>query len=695
LGHFAYRWRGRIVLAAMVLAVAAAIGGSSVFDAVKPFGFQDPASDSSRATAVLEDSTGESPLPDVELLVRPPAGGRGAVYAASASAKRELEKVPGVVRVVTPRQDAALLSDDERAGIVTGYLAADVDDISGVGKAIAERFASSGDVTAGGAAVTAHQLNQTTEDDLRRIELFAAPILFLLSFLVFRGLVAAALPLVVGALSIVTTLVLLRLLTNVMEIDVFVINIVTGLGLGLAIDYSLFVVTRFREALAEGSATGKAVRDTVGSTGRMIVFSGLTVATALASLCVFPQRFLYSIGVGGAIVALTSALVCLTVLPALLAMLGSRVNSLAPGSLQERPADRRWYELGHFVQRHPVAITGIVIVSMVVISLPFLRVELTRANARVLPAESSAHRVERTIGKRFMADPASLIIVVVEDRATPRALGRARRQLARTKGVARVGSPVRLGDGVTQVDAQLTVQPFSDRALDTVDVARGIDWGGPALVDGPPAELADQRQSLKDHLPLAIAIIVVSTLLLLFAMTRAVALPFLALLMNALTVGVAFGVLVLVFQDGRFQDLLGYRSQSALDTSMPILLFAVVFGLSTDYGVFLLQRISEQRGPTVSEPEAIARGMARSGRPITMAALLFAVAMGAFAFSDLVFIKEIAIGTALAVLVDATIVRAFLFPALLCLLGQRAWWAPRWLGGGRQGPEGHSEVLSG
>ena len=268
------------------------------------------------------------------------------------------------------------------------------------------------------------------------------------------------------------------------------------------------------------------------------------------------------------------------------------------------------------------------------------------------------------------------------------------------EAVERVLVTERVNADVRRVYLQLSVDPFSDEALDTVTAARELDWGAPSLINGPPAELTDQRQSLGDHLPTAIAIIVISTVLLLFVMTRSVVLPFLALLMNALTVGVAFGVLVLLFQDGRLEGFLDYRGQDALDTSIPILLFAVVFGLSTDYGVFLLHRISEQRAGSSSEREAIARGLARSGRLITSAALLVAVAMGAFACSDLVFLTEIANGTALAVLVDATLVRPFLLPALLGLLGARAWWAPALLGGGtRLGdaaePEPEPEALSG
>ena len=691
LGHYAYRWRGRIVLAALLVAVAAAIGGASVFDAVKPYGFQDPDSESARATEALEDASGERPLPDVVLVVEPRGGGPAKLEAAADEAERRLAEIPDVTRTATEGT-----SDDGRAALVVGYVDADVEDIADVGQQVEDSFEGLRFVTAGGAAVTAHQLNETTEDDLRRIELYAAPLLFLLSLLVFRGLVAAALPLAVGVLSIVTTLLLLRLLTNVMDIDVFVVNIVIGLGLGLAIDYSLFVVTRFRDELGRGEPTGAAVRHTIGSTGRMILFSGLTVGIALASLTVFPQRFLYSIGVGGALVALTSVLVSLTVLPAMLALLGPRVNALAPKRLQSPPSEQRWYSLGRFVLRYPIPIATIVMAVMVAVSLPFLRVELTRADPSVLPAESSAHQVDAILDERFAADPASVINVVLTERGPKVQLRQARRELARTEGVEQVLGPERVDPDVRRVDAILNVDPFTDEALDALEVARGLDWGAPSLANGPPAELTDQRQSLGDHLPAAIAIIVISTVLLLFAMTRSLVLPFLALLMNALTVGVAFGVLVLIFQDGRLEEFLDYRSQGALDTSMPILLFAVVFGLSTDYGVFLLQRISEQRVSSGTEREAIARGLARSGRPITSAALLFAVAMGAFAFSELVFIKEIAIGTALAVLVDATLVRAFLLPALLGLLGSRAWWAPAWMGGGTElGDGGEPEPISG
>jgi RND superfamily putative drug exporter len=662
-----------LVVAAAVVVVAAALGGRTVYDNVKPFGFQDPNSDSARAYEVLRDATGLRPIPEVELLVEPRKGVPGPAVASAAS---ELRSVPGIVRVVTPASDPALVSTDGRKALVLGFISADNNDISEVGSDVMERFSGDPGIAVGGGAVTVDELTKTTQDDLERIELYALPLLLLLSFLVFRGLVAALLPVVVGALSIITTLLLLNALTTVVDIDTFAINIVTGLGLGLAIDYSLFLVTRFREELNRRNAIEATLAATTAAIGRMIVFSGMTVAVSLISLCIFPQRFLYSIGIGGALVALSSAAVCLLFLPAVLAMLGHRVNALAPIALQGVPSERRWFGLARFVLTHPISVAICAVAVMIVAGLPFLRVELTQANAKILPKDASARQVDDAINDDFSSDPADRIVVVASNGRIARA---ALDDLGGEPTVTATRGPVQVTSGVFRVDAQLRVDPYSDAALDTVRQARSQDWAHDALIGGAPAELVDQRHSLGAHLPWALGFIIVSTALILFVMTGSAVLPLIALAMNTLTVSVAFGVLVFVFQDGRLEGLLDYTSQGALDTSMPILLFAVAFGLSTDYGVFLLQRIGEARRHHETEDGAIADGIVGSGRVITFAALLFAVAMGAFAFSELVYVKEVAVGAAVAVLVDATIVRAFLFPAILGLLGERAWWSPRWL----------------
>jgi RND superfamily putative drug exporter len=340
------------------------------------------------------------------------------------------------------------------------------------------------------------------------------------------------------------------------------------------------------------------------------------------------------------------------------------------------PSERRWFGIARFVLTHPVSVAICAIAVMVTAGLPFLRVELTQANAKILPEDASARQVDDAIDEHFAADPADRIVVVASNAAVA---GAALSDLRSQSTVTATQGPVRLPNGIYRVDAQLGVDPFSDPALDTVRQARSQTWAHDALIAGSPAELVDQRHSLGAHLPWALGFIVISTALLLLLLTGSVVLPVIALAMNTLTVCVAFGVLVFVFQDGRLEGLLGYTSQGALDTSMPILLFAVAFGLSTDYGVFLLQRIGEARRSHETEEGAIAEGVAASGRTITAAALLFAVAMGAFAFSELVYVKEVAVGAAVAVLVDAFIVRTFLFPAILGLLGKWAWWSPRWL----------------
>jgi uncharacterized membrane protein YdfJ with MMPL/SSD domain len=671
LGHFAYRRRRSLILAAGLVAVVAALGGRTVFDNVKPYGFQDPKSQSSRAYRELRDATGVRPLPEVELLVRPSSG---SPVADGARIARQLRTLPDIRRVVSPASDRQLLSKNGREALVLGFISAGVSDISNVGSTVRDRFSREPGVKVGGAAVTVDQLTQTTRDDLQRIELYALPVLLLLSLLVFRGLVAALLPVAVGGLSILTTLLLLNALTPLVDIDSFAINIVTGLGLGLAIDYSLFLVTRFREELETKGTVEATVAATTAAVGRMILFSGLTVAASLVALCIFPQRFLYSIGIGGALVALASAGVCLLFLPALLAILGNRVNALAPSALQEPPSERRWFGLARFVVDHRISVAVCAAAAMITVSLPFFRVQVTQANARALPTKTSARQVDDAVAARFTSDPADLIVVVPQN---ARAAAAAARSLAAQPTVASVDGPKRVAPGVFRVDADLAVSPYSNAALDTVRFARSQRWATGAAIGGSPAELIDERHSLAAHIPIALAFIVICTAVILLLMTGSVVLPLLALVMNTLTVGVAFGVLVLIFQDGRFERVLDYRGEGALDVSMPILLFAVVFGLSTDYGVFLLQRIGEARRRTETDDGAIASGVASSGRVITAAALLFAVAMGAFAFSSLASVKEVALGAAIAVLVDAAIVRPFLFPALISIAGSAAWWSPR------------------
>jgi RND superfamily putative drug exporter len=421
------------------------------------------------------------------------------------------------------------------------------------------------------------------------------------------------------------------------------------------------------------------------TSGRTVFFSSLTVAAALASLLVFPQRFLYSMGLGGAMVALLAALISLTVLPAVLALLGDRVNSLAPKFLHRRaerdarPAHEGfWYRLSQTVQRTPGRIAIASAAFLLALGIPFLSIKFTWVDAQILPEDLSARQVDNVLRSDFPPFRDAPIRVLVED-STPAAVGKVTAGLEDIPGVVQVNPPRRLGEGATVVEAISSKPYLDDASLDAVREIRTLQapGGTELLVTGASAGFIDFQQSLEDHLPLAAAIVVLATLIVLFLMTGSVVLPVKQLLMNVLNLSAVFGILVLLFQDGRLEGFLDYRSQGAIEQTMPILLFAVAFGLSTDYGVFLLSRIKEARDNGASDSESVAIGLERTGRIVTAAAVLFAVAIGAFATSQIIFIKQNGIGTALAVLIDATIIRALLVPSLMELLGAWNWWAPR------------------
>ena len=487
----------------------------------------------------------------------------------------------------------------------------------------------------------------------------------------------------VGGLAIVLTFLSLRVASEFGEISVFALNLVTGLGLGLAIDYSLFIVSRYREELARSGPGYRALRGTLATAGRTVLFSSLTVTAALASLLVFPQGFLYSMGLGGMMVSLIAAGVALIVLPAVLSLLGPRVNSLALRRLQ-RAADREahaeqtgaWYRLSRAVMRRPGRIAIASAALLIALGIPSLGIRFTWVDASVLPESASAHRVEDALRRDFPPGRAQPIYVAAETRPGPR-LSAYARELRGLPGADAVGRPQPAGDGVTVLNVYSRNGELDDRSQDLVRAVRRLDPPFTTEAGGRTAQFVDLKQSLVDHMPMAALIIVAATFAVLFLMTGSLVLPLKALLMNVLTLSATFGLLVRVFQDGRLEGLLAYTSQGALEATQPIVLVALAFGLSTDYGVFLLSRIKEARDKGASDREAVARGLERTGRIVTAAALLFCVAIGAFATSEIIFIKEVGIGTALAVLIDATIVRALLVPSLMEMLGRWNWWSPR------------------
>ena len=673
-----------VVIAAVLLAIVAGGLGGGVADKLSSFGADDPDSGSYKAAERLGQATGLDANPGMVVLV----DAKGPAKSAAGRAK-----VDQVVRVV--REDRAVgrvataFGDGGREQLArdgkSTYVAVTFRDEQGEDAVERLRPELQGidGVTVGGGEAASLEVNEIVGEDLARAELMAFPILLLLSFWFFRSLVAALLPLLVGGVSIMLTFLGLSLAVEAIDISVFALNLVTGLGLGLAIDYSLFIVSRYREEIAEHGPGTTALRNTLNTAGRTVLFSSLTVAAALASLLVFPQKFLYSMGLGGMMVALIAAAVALIVLPAVLALLGHRVNALAPRRLKRASeTDARstesgfWYRLSRVVMRRPGRIAIASAALMIVMGLPFLRAEWTSVDAEVLPQSSEPRIVQQALERDFQPNRTTPAYVVA-DTSAPAQLERFASHVERLPDAAAVSPPQRVGDGVSRIDVSSRGDELSAESERLLTDLRGLEAPFDTLVGGRTAEFVDQRESIGSHLPLALAIVALATFLVLFLMTGSVVLPLKAILMNVLTLSAAFGLLVSIFQDGRLEGPLGYESLGALDLTQPVVLFAVAFGLSTDYGVFLLARIKEARDRGASDRESVAIGLERTGRIVTAAAVLFCVAIGAFATSQIIFIKQVGLGTALAVIIDATIIRALLVPSLMELLGKWNWWAPR------------------
>jgi uncharacterized membrane protein YdfJ with MMPL/SSD domain len=673
------RPRRVVILAAVVFLVAGALG-AGVADRLDPYGAEDPDSESAIADRQLEDAgfrgTALVVLIDGVEVGSPEGGARVEAIARQVAHDRDVASVSSFLS--TGSRDFVSHDGDST------YLAVALEPTGdGARQDAAERIVASlagtPGVSVGGPAVADNQSNEQVEQDLRTAELYAFPLLFVLSLLFFRSLVAALLPLLVGALAIVGTFLMLRVASEATSVSIFALNVVTGLGLGLAIDYSLFIVSRYREEIARTGPGLEAMRRTLGTAGRTVLFSSLTVAGAMAALLVFPQRFLYSMGLGGVLVALTAAAIALVVLPAVLALLGRRVNALAPVFLARRaerdarPAHEGfWYRLSRLVQRFPGRIAAATAVLLIALGIPFLRTEFTTVDAQVLPTSASARQVDDTLRADFPPFRDTPLTIAVNGSSAD--AQRIADTAGRMPAAASVAPPRKLEDGVWAINVISAAAPLTDESRQLTRDLRALDGDG--LVTGFTAAYIDLQDSVGDHLPLFLSLVAAVTLVVLFLMFGSLVLPLTQMLMNALGLSAVFGILVLIFQDGRLESLLGYASQGALVSTQMLFLFAVVFGLSTDYGVFLLSRITEARDDGHSDPEAIALGLERTGRIVTAAALLFAIATGAFVTSQIVFIKELGLGTALAVLLDATIIRALLVPSLMQLLGRRNWWAP-------------------
>jgi uncharacterized membrane protein YdfJ with MMPL/SSD domain len=699
--------RRRVLLAAVAVFLLAAALGAPVISILKSKSsdFQDPHAQNQQVLRAIERATGQSADYGVAALV-PSARDVRVDPAAADSARRVaalLAAQPGFQRALDYGGAGpgfhlpVLVSRDGHLTLVLAAFASRERSVNAVQR-VRPELAGSG-VRLGGNDVAFNELNERTSSDLKRAETFALPILLLLSFWVFRGLIAAALPLLVGGFAIVITFLLLRLVDQFLGLSIFAVNLVTGMGLGLGIDYSLFVLSRYREELAGGADTRAAVSRTLQTAGRTVLYSSLTVAGALSCMLVFPLRFLYSMGVGGALVALSAGAVSLIVLPAVLVALGPRINALSPAWLQrssERAArasdEGGWSRLARGVMRRPGIVALATAVLLLAIALPSLHLTFTPADAHVLPASAQPRQVAETLTHDFAVDGSQTITMVARGPISDRSANGAgtvaelahRAQLT-AGGQASVAPPRYLGRDTWEIEL---LPRGTDGAPANQQLVRRLralgNWspthpGGipKPLVGGATAWFVDQKSAIAAHTPLALLILALVTGGFLFLMTGSLVLPFVALAMNLLTVAVGAGLLVLIFQDGHFSGLMGFSPIGGLEESNLVLLFVVAFALSTDYGVFVFARIKEFHDNGLSTRDAVAHGLERTGRLVTAAALLFCVAIGAFVTSDVFFVKQLGVGAALAVAIDATLVRALLVPAIMGSLGERTWWAPK------------------
>ncbi|MCU1354338.1 MAG: putative rane protein [Acidimicrobiales bacterium] len=703
--------RRRVVLvgAALLFVLAGAFGGS-VAKRLSSGGFDDPSSEASRARAVLADRFGTG-SPNLVFLVTATSGtvDSASVRAAGSALTKRLAAERGVDDVASYwslGSPPPLRSKDSRQALVVARLTGNQNDVRQRVTELSPKYATGApgiEVRAGGFAEVFRQVGTTIEHDLVRAEMIALPITLLLLLFVFRSAVAAVLPLLIGALSVVGTFVVLRLLSQVTEVSIFALNLTTAMGLGLAIDYSLFVVSRFREERRAGYPPDEAVVRTVRTAGRTIAFSALTVAASLCALLVFPLAFLRSFAYAGVAVAIIAGLCAVVVLPALLAALGERVDALAIRRRPETPTEEgTWHRIAMIVMRRPILIAGTATIVLLALGAPFLRLQLGRPDDRVLPKSATSRQVSDALRTRFSSREANALPVVAADTsaagsgtAVDAAIDRYARQLAKLPGVTRVDARTGIylpnakvpataalsgrfaGTGATWLSVVPSVEPVSADGERLVKDIRSLPAPFPVLVGGTAAELVDTNHALFARIPLAAGIVAVVTFVLLFAMFGSVVVPAKALVLNLLSLTATFGAMVWIFQDGHLSGLLHFTATGTLDATTPILMFCVAFGLSMDYEVFLLSRIKEEHDRGRPNQAAVATGLERTGRIVTAAALLIAVVFTAFATSQVAFIKLFGVGLTLAVLMDAFLIRGTLVPAFMRLAGEANWWAPR------------------
>lgn len=705
--------RATVALAALATVVAA-VFGIPVAKSLSPTGFEDPTSESAIASRLLADRFGQGDQQLVVILTSADGADSAEARASATAIVNDLRQSSHVASVTSawtapPAAAAQLVSRDGKSGLIVAGITGGERDAPNYASALSEQILRGHDgvtLQVGGPAMVNAGITEQTQTDLLLMESIAIPLSFLVLVWVFGGLLAAALPVMVALMTIAGALAVLRLITFTTDVSIFALNLSTAMGLALAIDYTLLIISRFRDELADGAPRDQALERTMVTAGRTVLFSATTVALSMAALTLFPMHFLQSLAYAGVATVTFAATVAVVVTPAAMVLLGSRLDSLDVRRLLRRsePAARPveqqfWYRSTRFVMSHAIPVGLAVVTLLVLLGLPFLGVKWGFPDDRVLPSSAAPHQVGNQLRSDFDANPATSVSIVIPDAngLEPGDIAQYAADLSRVPGITAVSAPmgtfvsgVQTGPpsaatGAAQGSMFLTAassaplfSPSSETQLDQIHALAGP--GGRSVdITGTAQTNRDTVNAIMSRLPMVLGLIAVISLLLLFMLTGSVLLPLKALVLNVLSLSAAFGAMVWIFQDGHL-GALGTTATGTLVTNMPVVLFCIAFGLSMDYEVFLVSRIREfwlASGRTRADAdESVALGVAHTGRVITAAALVMSISFAALTAAHVSFMRMFGLGLTLAILVDATLVRTVLVPAFMHLMGRWSWWAP-------------------
>ncbi|MEY3089546.1 MAG: hypothetical protein RLZZ208_814 [Actinomycetota bacterium] len=687
LGHAIAHRSKAIFLLSVTLVLLFGTLGTQVFSRFDSGGYSDPNSDSAKVFEYLEDTFGvKDPAVVITLESSQGSVDNEATVAAATSLESNLRNESSAENVISywsAGRNPAFKSTDGTSAYIFVYLKSDdfteIDSLGGYYQDKYEGTFQNERIRVAGGAVFANAINGRIQDDLKLSEAISIPLTFIMLVLVFGALVASAMPLVIGVTAILGTFFGLYLLTLVTDVSIFALNLTTGLGLGLGIDYALLIVNRFREEIARGISREDAIVNTMRSAGKTVFYSGLTVVLTLISLAFFPMNFLKSMGYAGAIVVALAVVGALIPLPALLMMLGEKVNKgvvrksgLAPKE------DGGWASLSRFVMNRPIPVVAFSLIVLGLMIAPLNNVKFSQVDSRVLPASDPAYQASAFIEEKFPGQEGNPIEIIFPNAGNQiESVNEYAAKLAQVKDIVRVGTPDVKGEAVRLI-AVHSMAPRTPEAQDLINRIRAIDSPIEVLVGGIAADYADTQDGIAQTLPWVFLWIAITVLVLLFLFTGSVLLPIKAIILNFASLAATIGVLTLIFIEGQFTFLVGdFIQTGSLDTSTLVLIAVVAFGLSMDYEVFLLSRIKEEHDAGKSNVESVALGLQKSARIITAAAFILAIVFAAFIISGVTSIKSMGFGIAFAILLDATLIRALLVPALMRLFGDWNWWAPK------------------